>query len=64
MMASREVPRKWSLLGVNRKPDLIEKRRRELEEWLWKLIADPRVARSRMLNNFLELTDAARSISK
>jgi len=32
--------------------------------WLWKLIADPDIARSRMLNNFLELTDAARMVTK
>ena len=32
--------------------------------WLWKLIADPYIARSRMLNNFLELTDAARMVTK
>ena len=31
MMLARAVPAKWSLLGVNKKPELIEKRRRELE---------------------------------
>ena len=35
-----------------------------LQVWLWKLIADPDIARSRMLNNFLELTDAARMVTK
>lgn len=63
-MVSREAPAKWSLLGVNRKPELIEKRRRELEAWLWKLIADPRAARSRSLNNFLELSDVARVVTR
>ena len=63
-MAAREAPAKWSLLGVNRKPELIEKRRRELEAWLWKLIADPRAARSRSLNNFLELSDVARVVTR
>ena len=63
-MAAREAPAKWSLLGVNRKPELIEKRRRELEAWLWKLIADPRAARSRSLNKFLELSDVARVVTK
>ena len=63
-MVSREAPAKWSLLGVNRKPELIEKRRRELESWLWKLIADPRAARSRSLNNFLELSDVARVVTR
>lgn len=63
-MTAREAPAKWSLLGVNRKPELIEKRRRELEAWLWKLIADPRAARSRSLNNFLELSDVARVVTR
>ena len=31
MMLARAVPAKWSLLGVNKKPELIEKRRKELE---------------------------------
>ena len=63
-MVSREAPAKWSLLSVNRKPDLVEKRRRELEAWLWKLIADPGTARSRSLNNFLELSDVARLVTR
>ena len=43
-----------------KKPEQIERRRRELEAWLWRLIGDPRTARSRVLNQFLELSDAAR----
>ena len=31
VMLARAVPAKWSLLGVNKKPELIEKRRKELE---------------------------------
>jgi hypothetical protein len=31
VMLARTVPAKWSLLGVNKKPELIEKRRKELE---------------------------------
>ena len=64
VMMARELPPKWSLLGVNRKPELIEKRRRELEVWLWKLIADPDIARSRVRNHWLELTDGARMVTK
>lgn len=60
----RDAPPKWALFGVNKRPELIERRRRELEMWLWKLVADPEVARSRMLNNFLELSDAARMVTK
>ena len=33
VMLARAVPAKWSLLGVNKKPELIEKRRKELEVW-------------------------------
>jgi PX domain len=61
-LGAREPPPKWSLLGVNKRPELIERRRRELEVWLWKLIADPEVARSRPLNTFLELSEAARTV--
>ncbi|KAK9812986.1 hypothetical protein WJX72_006830 [[Myrmecia] bisecta] len=63
-MAARDPPAKRALFGVNKKPELIERRRRELEQWLWKLIGDPDIARSRMLNNFLELSDAARLVQK
>ncbi len=51
---------RWTPFSVSKKPEAVEKRRRELEAWLWKLIAEPRTARSRVLNQFLELTDAAR----
>ncbi|DBA71498.1 TPA: hypothetical protein ACH3X2_011287 [Trebouxia sp. C0005] len=63
-MAKLEPPSKNRLVGVNKRPDLVEKRRRELESWLWKLIGDGEIARSRVLNNFLELSDAARLVQR
>ena len=63
-MVKLEPPSKSRLVGVNKRPDLVEKRRRELESWLWKLIADGEIARSRVLNNFLELSDAARLVQR
>ena len=63
-MAKMDLPSRRAFMGVNKRPDLIERRRRELEGWLWKLIGDPEVARSRMLNNFLELSDAARLVQR
>lgn len=35
-----------------------------LQEWLYALIRDPAIAHSRMLNNFLELADAARFVQR
>ena len=49
-MEGREPPPRRALAGVNKRPDLIERRRRELEQWLWRLVADPELARSRPLN--------------
>ncbi len=63
-MMKMDLPSRRTFMGVNKRPDLIEKRRRELEAWLWKLIGDPEVARSSMLNNFLELSDAARLVQR
>ncbi len=63
-MGKLEPPSRNRLVGVNKRPDLVEKRRRELESWLWKLIADGEIARSRVLNNFLELSDAARLVQR
>ena len=63
-MAKLDPPSKNRLLGVNKRPDLVEKRRRDLESWLWKLIGDGHIARSRVLNNFLELSDAARLVQR
>ena len=59
-VAGQGLAPRWSPFSVAKKPEQIERRRRELEAWLWRLIADPRVARCRVLNQFLELTDAAR----
>ena len=63
-MVKLDPPSKNRLVGVNKRPDLVEKRRRELESWLWKLIGDGEIARSRVLNNFLELSDAARLVQR
>ena len=63
-MAKLDTPSKNRLVGVNKRPDLVEKRRRELEAWLWKLIGDGEIARSRVLNNFLELSEAARLVQR
>ena len=63
-MEGREPPPRRALAGVNKRPDLIERRRRELEQWLWRLVADPELARSRPLNGFLELQDAARLVQR
>lgn len=63
-MAGKPAPPKRALIGVNRKPDQIERRRKELEQWLWRLVDDPHVARSKMLHSFLELSEAARLIHR
>lgn len=63
-MEGLEPPPRRALAGVNKRPDLIERRRRELEQWLWRLVADPELARSRPLNGFLELQDAARLVQR
>lgn len=63
-MAGRDPPGKRSLFSVNKRPELIEKRKRELQQWLWRLISDPDLARSTALNDFLELGDAARIVQR
>jgi PX domain len=59
-VAAQGLAPRWTPFSVAKKPEQIERRRRELEAWLWRLIGDPRTARSRVLNQFLELSDAAR----
>ena len=64
-MASLGPPRKGSFWGnVGSKPGLVDKRRQELQDWLFALIRDPVIAHSRMLNTFLELADAARFVQR
>ena len=63
-MSAKGMPLRRALFGVSRKPEQIERRRQELEAWLWKLIADGEIARSRMLNNFLELSEAAKLVQR
>ncbi len=57
-------PPKLSLFAVNKRPALIERRRRELEAWLWNLVGHPQVARSSLLDRFLELSDTARTVTR
>jgi len=56
-------PQKHSLQRVNHSPALIEERRVELEQWLWKLLADTELAHSTPLVRFLELA-AARNATR
>lgn len=60
----KEPPARLALANVsynvNRRPELVEGRRRALEQWLWRLVSDPDIARSRVLNRFLELSVAAK----
>ena len=64
-MASLPPPRKGSFWGnMSAKPALVDKRRQELQEWLFALIRDPVIAHSRVLNTFLELADAARFVQR
>ena len=64
-MASMPPPRKGSFWGgLSAKPALLDRRRQELQEWLFALIRDPVIAHSRVLNTFLELADAARFVQR
>lgn len=62
--AAKELAPRWAPFSVAKRPEAVEKRRRELEAWLWRLIAEPRISRSRALNQFLELSDAARMVAR
>ena len=57
-LAGLEPSPKRTLAGINRRADLIEHRRWELEQWLWRLTEIPSVAQFVMLAPFCEL-DAA-----
>ena len=64
-MASLPPPKKGSFWGnMSSKPAPVDKRRQELQEWLFALIRDPVIAHSRVLNTFLELADAARFVQR
>ena len=56
------LPPKRSLAGPPREPRAVDRRRRELEAWLWRVVAHQGAARSRPLQAFLELGDAARTV--
>mmetsp|Transcript_38029 Transcript_38029/g.107430 ORF Transcript_38029/g.107430 Transcript_38029/m.107430 type:complete len:536 (+) Transcript_38029:486-2093(+) len=54
-MKGKDTPAKKTFLRVNSNVELIEKRRSSLEEWLWVLLSDGEISRSRELSHFLEL---------
>ncbi|KAL4433954.1 hypothetical protein ABPG75_000395 [Micractinium tetrahymenae] len=60
VMRGLDPPPRRSLQGVNRKPELVEQRRFELEQWLWRLTESPLIANSIMMFHFCELDAAAR----
>lgn len=51
-------------LMLGDKRDLLERRREELEQWLWRLIATPDIARSNQLKAFLEYGKALQRAQK
>lgn len=57
-----EPPPKHSLMAVNRRRELVEQRRWELERWLWRLTEVPRIANSHAMYSFCELDTAARAV--
>ena len=58
-MKGKDAPSKRTLLRVNSSVDQIEKRRHDLEEWVWALLTDSEISRSHELAAFLELQAAA-----
>ena len=63
-MAGKDPPSKRSLFSVNKRPELVERRKKELQLWLWRLVGDAELAKSAALNSFLELGDAARVVQR
>jgi hypothetical protein len=62
--ASLEPPPKRALLGVNRRPELVEQRRWELEQWIWRLMDIPQIASSVMMHHFCELESASKQVMR
>ena len=58
------LPPKRSLAGPLREARAVDRRRRELEAWLWRVVAHQGAARSRPVQAFLELGDAARTVEQ
>eukprot|EP00898_Chlorokybus_atmophyticus_P003914 jgi/Chlat1/4523/Chrsp29S04447 len=54
-----DPPPKRSLQRVNAHNELIEERRRQLQEWMWTLLSDILIARCPPMASFLELEAAA-----
>lgn len=64
MLTALDPPPKKSLAWVNQRPDLIEQRRWELEQWLWRLTEVPSIANSSTMYAFCELDTTARAITR
>lgn len=64
VLSGLDPPPKRSFSAVNKKPELIERRRWELEQWLWRLTEVPQVANSAMMFHFCELDAASRLINR
>ena len=63
-MAALELPGRRALTGPPRGADAVERRRRELEAWAWRVVAHPDASRTRSVQAFLELGDAARTVAR
>ncbi|BDA49921.1 hypothetical protein COCOBI_15-0490 [Coccomyxa sp. Obi] len=57
-----KLPPKLVLTKVSKHPDLIDRRRGDLEQWLWRVVANAEMARSPLVLSFLELSEAVRVI--
>jgi hypothetical protein len=43
---------------ISNNKELLDRRREELEKWMWRLIARPEIARSHLLKSFLDFDKA------
>eukprot|EP00873_Tetraselmis_striata_P037282 jgi/Tetstr1/457546/TSEL_044115.t1 len=64
LMKGKDAPSKRTLYRINSSVDQIERRRRDLEQWLWALLGDRQISCSRELAQFLELGAAAGQFGK
>ncbi|KAK9903542.1 hypothetical protein WJX75_008320 [Coccomyxa subellipsoidea] len=53
-----KLPPKLVLTKVSKHPDLIDRRRGDLEQWLWRVVANAELARSPLVMSFLDLSEA------
>ncbi|RMZ52632.1 hypothetical protein APUTEX25_000751 [Auxenochlorella protothecoides] len=63
-LTALDPPPKKTLAWVNQRPDLIEQRRWELEQWLWRLTEVPSIANSSAMYAFCELDTTARAVTR